>query len=176
LPSIVSRARVQPRQNGCDTDAITPISPCAVGITPALGDLAGIVRALRLERELAAIRATISRAVTTCERSQWLQRADVHELDEAHDVPVPRKRRARIDDLVSLTPFCTTQLILIGARPAATAAGDAPRAPRAGRSRARSLRRNTASSWLSRLTVIRAALRPRAPAPGPRAGSVGRGA
>ena len=61
----------------------------------------------------------ISRAVTTCERSQWFSVPTSMNSMKRRMWPVPRKWRARSTIWWSLTPFCTTQLILIGARPAA---------------------------------------------------------
>ena len=127
LPSVESRARVQSRQNACVTDAMTPISPRAVPVAPALGDLAAVVGIDRLERQLARRCArTISRGRHDVVHAPAVGRADVHELDEAQDVAACRGSGAPSATIVwSFTPRLTTMLILIGARPGGRGGVDA---------------------------------------------------
>ena len=68
--------------------------------------------------------------------------------------PVPRKRRASSTSVWSFTPRCTTQLSFSGASPARCAAAIPASTRSTGKSRP-FMRRNTASSSESRLTVTR---------------------
>ena len=79
--------RLQLAQKACVTEEMTPISPAAVLVAPALGDFAGVVGA----RPARAGSASEMRRTTSAEghhvvHAPAVGAADVHELDEAQDV------------------------------------------------------------------------------------------
>src|SRR5262249_3398403 len=71
-----------------------------VWIAPALGDLAGVVRIDRLEGVFARDAVDDFARGHDLREVPVVQRADVHELDEAHDVAGAAKMAREIDDLV----------------------------------------------------------------------------
>ena len=107
---------MQSPQNGCVTEAITPTSPAPSTVAPAPGDLAAVVR---LDAARAGSSASIARTISARRHdvveAPAVGRADVHVLDEAHDVARAAEVRASSSTWSSFTPRLTTALILTGA-------------------------------------------------------------
>jgi hypothetical protein len=77
---------VQPPQNARVTEAITPIFPLAVPVAPALDHLPGVIRRDRRERHLGVDHRDDLRRRHDAVHPPVVAVADVHALDEAHDV------------------------------------------------------------------------------------------
>ena len=109
------RDRVQSPQKGCVTEAMTPTSPRAVAVAPALRDLAAVAGLDRLEREDGVDPLDDLGGGHDVVEPPAVRRADVHELDEAQGCGgVPRKWRASSTIPSSLTPRLTTALTFTG--------------------------------------------------------------
>ena len=92
----------------------------AVAVAIAARHLARVVALERLERQLGVDALDDLPRRHDLRELPVVERADVHELDEAQDdAGAAGSERASSTMRGSLTPRCTTQLILIGARPAA---------------------------------------------------------
>ena len=146
---------MQSPQNGCVTEAITPISPRAVAVAPALGDLARVVGLDGLERHLGVDAARRSRrAGHDVVHAPAVGVAHVHVLDEAQDVAACRGSGAPCRRLLLVHAALDDHVDLDRRQPAAARRVDALEHPR-DREIDVVHARNTASSSESRLTVMR---------------------
>ena len=94
------RERVQSPQNGCVTEAMTPISPLPSRVAPAAGDLAAVVLLRRLERELGVDQGDDLGGRDDVVEAPAVRRTHVHVLDEAEDVTAALEVAGERDDLV----------------------------------------------------------------------------
>src|SRR6185437_438093 len=121
LPSAASRARVQPPQKGSVTELMKPTSP-APSRKRQRRDVEFGLRGMGSSGQRASIRATSSAPGTTRSLRQPLTVPTSMYSMKRTMCPVPRKRATRSSTPSSFTPRITTQLILIGAKPACSAA------------------------------------------------------
>ena len=145
----VAAERLRHRRDDADLAA-------AVLVAPALGDLAAVVaaRPARAASSASIALDDLARPGTTSSMPPAVRRADVHVLDEAHDVAGAAEVAREVDDVWSLTPRWTTALTLSGLEPGLGGRLDALEHRATGKPTS-FIARKTSSSSESRLTVTR---------------------